>query len=64
MNYWVVLLLIYLVLGLILYLNYDQALSILLTQLLSMTRLLFKLEHGATTQENNATTRVVCDTLS
>jgi hypothetical protein len=30
MNYWVVLLLLYLVLGLILYINYDHALSLLL----------------------------------
>jgi hypothetical protein len=40
MNYWVILLFLYLVLGLILYLNYDHALLILLVQLLFMIRLL------------------------
>jgi hypothetical protein len=40
MNYWVVLLLLYLVLGLMLYMNYDHALSLLLDYLLFMTRLL------------------------
>jgi hypothetical protein len=40
MNYWVVLLLLYLVLGLILYLNLEHALSVLLDYLLLMIRLL------------------------
>jgi hypothetical protein len=40
MNYWVVLLLLYLVLGLILYMNYDHALLLLpLDSLLFMIRL-------------------------
>jgi hypothetical protein len=38
MNYWVVLLFLYLVLGLILYLNYDHALLLLLDLLLYMIR--------------------------
>jgi hypothetical protein len=36
MNYWVVLLLFYVVLGLILYMDYDDALSLLLDYLLFM----------------------------
>jgi hypothetical protein len=40
MNYWVVLLLLYLVLGLILYRNYDHVLSLLMYYLLFMIRLL------------------------
>jgi hypothetical protein len=40
MNYWVVLLSLYLILGLILYLNYDHTLSLLLEYLLVMIRLL------------------------
>jgi hypothetical protein len=38
MNYWVVLLFLYLVLGLILYLNYDHALLLLFDLLLYMIR--------------------------
>jgi hypothetical protein len=41
MNYWVVLLLLYLVLGLRLYMNYDHALSLLLDYLLPMIRLFY-----------------------
>jgi hypothetical protein len=41
MNYWVVLLLLYLVLGIILYLKYDHALSLLLDYLLFMRKSLF-----------------------
>jgi hypothetical protein len=40
-NYWVVLLLLYLVLGLILYLNFDHALLLLLDYLLFMVRLFY-----------------------
>jgi hypothetical protein len=40
MNYWVVLLLLYLVLGLMVYMNYDHDLSLLLDYLLFMIKLL------------------------
>jgi hypothetical protein len=40
MNYWVVLLLLYLVLGLMLYMNYDHSSFLLFVQLLFMIRLL------------------------
>jgi hypothetical protein len=46
MNYWVVSLLLYLVLGLILYLNYDHDLSLLLDYLLFMITSFCSSEHG------------------
>jgi hypothetical protein len=47
LNYWVVLLLLYLVLGLTLYMNYDDALLLLsMYSLLFMIRIFCKLEHG------------------
>jgi hypothetical protein len=62
-NYWVVLLLLYLVLGLILYLNYDHALLLLFVLLLCMIRSFGLIGTCRTTRDNSATTRVKWDTL-
>jgi hypothetical protein len=62
MNYWIVLLLLYLVLGLILCLNYDDAL-LLLDLLLCMIRTFCLIGTWRTSQNNSATTRVERDIL-
>jgi hypothetical protein len=64
MNYWVVLLLLYLVFGLMLHMNYDHALSLLLDYLLFMIRSFLLIGTWRTNRENSATTRVVWDALS
>jgi hypothetical protein len=63
MNYWVVLLLLYLVLRLMLHMNYDHAFLLLLDLLLCMVISFCQLEYGASTRDNSATTRVEWDAL-
>jgi hypothetical protein len=57
------LLLIFLILGLMLHMNYDHTLLLLLYLLLCMIRSFCQLEHGVTTRDNSATTRVEWDAL-
>jgi hypothetical protein len=46
MKYWVVLLLLYLVLGLMIYMNYDHALLLRMKFFIFMIRTLCQLQHG------------------
>jgi hypothetical protein len=63
MNYLVVLLLLYLVLGLILYLNYDHAFNIIVGLIIVHDKIIVLIGTWRTTRENNDTTRVVWDLL-
>jgi hypothetical protein len=63
MNYWVVLLLLYLVLGLVLNPNYDHALLLLLDYLLFMIRLFFVNWNMENHPRKQSTTRVKWDAL-
>jgi hypothetical protein len=61
MNYWVVLLLLYLILGVILYVNHDPALLLLLIVyelFMIHDKIILLIGTLRLTQENNATTRV------
>jgi hypothetical protein len=62
MNYWIVLLLLYLDLGLILYLKYDHI--IIVGLIIVHDKIIVLIGTWRTTRENSATTRVVWDALS
>jgi hypothetical protein len=61
MNYWIVLLLLYLDLGLILYLKYDHV--IIVGLIIVHDKIIVLIGTWRTTRENSATTRVVWDAL-
>jgi hypothetical protein len=63
MNYWVDLLLIYLVLGLMLHLNYDHVPIMLLLLIIVHDKTIVLIGSWSLTRDNNATPRVEWDTL-
>jgi hypothetical protein len=63
MNYWVGLLLLYLILGLILYLNYDICSINIVGLIIVRDKIIMLIETWRTIRKNSATTRLGWDAL-